>query len=218
MTTAAWTDAFHTYPWLGSVVWIALHCLDYWLTIYGALLYRAVGHRFVEFSGSYELNPVFQRVVDRGQWISRRFILTLLAPAALFWLLAVLDTSDHLCVLDPVLGAVIFTRVGVITLHLTNIWLFRRADRYPGAVTGHIRYDRPTTLLISALRYAFLGAVVGIAACIAPNGFLIGGAGGFLMLALMLFRLARKVPTRDVAPPTGGDADEPPLDDIVIVD
>ena len=214
MTSAAWTEAFHTYPWLGPVVWIVLHCLDYWLTIYGARLYRAVGRRFVECSGSYELNPIFQRAVDRGQWISRRFILTLLAPAAMLWLLAVWDFPPW--VLDLVLGMMIFLGVGVFTSHLTTIWLFRRADRHPGAVTGHIRYDRRTTVLISALHYAFLGGVVGVAACIAPNAFLIGGAGGLLMLAFTLLRNARKVSACDVPPSTG--ADGAAVDDIEILD
>jgi hypothetical protein len=42
-------------------------------------------------SGSYELNPLFKRVIDEGRWWSKRFVVSLIGGAGL---LAALNTAD----------------------------------------------------------------------------------------------------------------------------
>ena len=72
-----WTHAFLDHPWLGSVVWLILHSLDYFLTVHASNLYRARARQVIEF-GSYELNPVFRPAVDEGKWFPRQYVISLL--------------------------------------------------------------------------------------------------------------------------------------------
>lgn len=167
--------------WLGgALLWVVLHSADFVLTLAGARLRKLRAAEVIDSSGSYELNPVFQKVVDEGRWWSRRFIVSLFAGAAAFAslnLLAPLQPDPLIpLVRDGLLGGVLFTRIAIIGRHVQNIWMFRRMANDPDAVTGHIRYDRTTVLLISAFQFGTVSALVSVSALIAPSPFLIGGA------------------------------------------
>jgi hypothetical protein len=63
---------FLGYGWMPCALFAGLHTLDYLLTIAGARWYDRVP-RVGPPEGSYELNPLFLKTVDRRQWWSQRF-------------------------------------------------------------------------------------------------------------------------------------------------
>src|SRR5262249_16196243 len=85
--SASW-PAILMHPAVAPVVVMGLHALDYYFTLWAASLYHAGANRIYNLSGSYELNPFFQKVIDKQRWFSMRFLLTLLLVGALFFLVA----------------------------------------------------------------------------------------------------------------------------------
>lgn len=173
-------------------IWIVLHSLDYFLTIWGATERLRRADQVFVISGSYELNPLFQKVVDRRQWVSARFLITLFGLAAMLavvsaWVAAMPNTRSYL---DGLLGVLLFTRTFVIARHLQNIWLFRRMVMHPSSVEGQVRYERKTLMLISAFQAASVSAVVVLAALLSPEPVLIGAAVGMVFMALWNVNLA----------------------------
>jgi len=179
------TDIVLDHPWVAPALWIVLHSLDYSLTLVGARLRLRGADKVFVVEGSYELNPLFQKVIDRQRWISVRFIVTLLGLAAALYVVALTcpghDVADGL---GLVLGVVVFTRVAVIGRHLHNIWLYRRVVRRPDAVTGSIRYDRPTVYAITSSTYLHYAVLLALAAAVVSDPWIIGGALGNAMIAL----------------------------------
>jgi len=202
-------------PWLAPLVWIVLHSSDYYLTLAGARLARL--NKVVEYEGSYELNPVMRAPVDEQRPFSKRFVLSLIGVALI--LLFVVRVAPMVGFVSPtafLIGMIIFTRVGVIALHLENLLFFRRACRESSPISGRVRYDRKTLYVLAAARYSGLAAIMTAAALFSSepvpypvdelgfadataflfpgNPFLMGGAFGWIVLAAIATSAAARRP------------------------
>lgn len=178
------TEIVLDHPWIAPLLWAVLHSLDYSLTLVGARLRQRRAAEVVEVSGSYELNPLFQRAVDRGRWLSPRFLVTLFGIAAVLWLaVAACPVPEAAWGIGFVLGVIVFTRVAVIGRHLQNIWLYARMARRPGSVTGRISYDRPTIYGLAVFSYGQTAALLAVAAAVAPDPWVVGGAAGTALVS-----------------------------------
>lgn len=198
-----------------ALAWIVLHSLDYGLTLRGAYWFRKGAAEHIDIGGSYELNPMFAKAVDRGAVLSKRFLVTLFGMAALLALLSWLVRGGSNGYAEPnrlgqnelelIAGMLLFTRASVITRHVQNIRLYRALALGRAKLTGRIQYDRPTLVRISAAHYAAHGVLVLLAAAAAPpSAFLYGGGGGLLGIALFLLGVARKAQraaAKPAAPP-----------------
>src|SRR5215203_2323935 len=70
-------------PPVAALIFFVLHTLDFLLTIAGERVRQRRAARVLCIPGSYELNPLFRKVVDERRWWSWRFVLVLKAkPAA----------------------------------------------------------------------------------------------------------------------------------------
>jgi hypothetical protein len=136
--------------WAGPVLWVVLHTLDYYLTLWSVALHRSGADRSLDVGGSLELNPVMRGALERRQAISVRFVVTLDGIAAALWLMQPF-ACDEPELWPFLLGIIVFTRVSVIGHHVHNI-AFLRAIR-SGQVKGRMEYARPTVLQLSAMRY-----------------------------------------------------------------
>jgi hypothetical protein len=183
-----------------GVVWLVLHSADYLLTIATARL-RAQGdlRERVQLGGSIELNPLFQQVVERGQWLSARFLVTLaLGAAALPLAVAYIQwversspprmgsSAEFLC------GCLVVTRFSVISVHLQNLLLFRRMLRVPEASVVRVSYDRGTVMMVSRARQLEVAGLCAIAWLVSGRPFLLGGLVTMLMLNAMMLLWARR--------------------------
>jgi len=194
--------AFLQTPLGGALLWLCLHSADWFLTILGARRRKLRAIEVMEHGGSYELNPLFQKVVDQGGWWSARFGLTLAVGAVMFALLNFGVAVEQRVfpgfgpIRDALLGGLVFTRVAVITRHLQNVWMFTRMAKDPEVVTGRIRYARPFVHQLSAVQFATVAVIVAVAALASPGPFLLGGAALCAMIAglgwIQGLRVARK--------------------------
>ncbi len=164
-------------PVAAICLWAAVYTSDYYLTLYGARLYRSGPHRHLEFEGSYELTPVFQRDIDLMRRVSARFLLALAFSAvALFgvWLIGVraLRVEWPLAVL---LGGLVLREAAVHLRHFRNIAMFRMA-RQTGALAGKLVYPRWFLLRSSAFELFSFAAFFLFLAAIVGGWFFVGGA------------------------------------------
>ena len=191
--------------WLWSpigigVLWLVLHCADYLLTIATARL-RARGDlgKRVEMGGSIELNPLFVQAVEKGQWVSRRFLLTLgfgalvfpLAVAYFDWVVE-LGEVDIRGLPEAVCGALVVTRFAIISIHLQNLVLFRRMLHVPEASIVSMRYDRGTVMMVTRARKLEMAAFCALSALVSGRPFFLGGLAATLGLVAMLFLWGRR--------------------------
>ncbi|MFE8595977.1 hypothetical protein [Archangium violaceum] len=183
-----------------GVLWLVLHCADYLLTIATARL-KARGDlgKRVEMGGSYELNPLFVQAVEKGQWVSKRFLLTLGAGAialplavAYFDWVAEMGLEDVRGLSEAVCGALVVTRFAVISVHLQNLMLFRRLLHVPEASIVSLRYDRGTVMMVTRARKVELAAFCAICALVSGRPFFLGGLAATLGLVAMLFLWGRR--------------------------
>jgi hypothetical protein len=181
-------------PFGGVLLWIVLHAADYLLTIWGAVERERRAAHVIMLDGSYELNPLFQKSVNERRWVSARFLITLVGVAALIGCMnAVVGAQPGAQAPQEVfIGALLFTRVALISRHLQNIWLFRRMAEHPESVVGQLRYERRTVVLVSAFQAAGISALVVLAAVLSPTPALIGGALGLSLLTVLNLALAFK--------------------------
>ena len=202
--------------WLWSpvgigVLWLVLHCADYLLTIATARL-RSRGDlaERVRFGGSIELNPLFVQVVEKGQWVSRRFLLTLalgafvlpMAVAYFQWVAEELQEGVAGNLSEAMCGALIVTRFAVISVHLQNLVLFRRMLHVPEASSVSLRYDRGTVMVVTRARKFEVAAFCALAALVSGRPFFLGGFAATLGLVAMLFLWGR----RQVSTPSAPDS------------
>ena len=72
---------FSTSPWPGLILWIVLYISDYYLTLYAARGFKEIGH--IQFEGSYELTPQYQKDIDALTPVSRRHLIALVLSSAI---------------------------------------------------------------------------------------------------------------------------------------
>jgi hypothetical protein len=192
--------------WLWSpiglgVLWLVLHCADYLLTIATARL-RVRGDlaERVRFGGSLELNPLFVQAVEKGQWVSRRFLLTLvlgafvlpMAVAYFQWVAEELQEGVAVDLSEAMCGALVVTRFAVISVHLQNLMLFRRMLHVPEASSVSLRYDRGTVMVVTRARKFEVAAFCALAALVSGRPFFLGGLAATLALVAALYRWERR--------------------------
>lgn len=194
-----------------AVVWLVLHAADYLLTVAVSRTYLRGDLRLrVDMGGgSIEMNPVFQRAVDRGVWISRRFVITWIGVAVLLFagvqMLEVLRADEDGWARGGLLGALVVTRAVVITGHLHSLALFRRLLSDPAAAVVRLRYDRAT--LFASRRWSYLQSIVlcTLGCLVTPSPFFGGGLLAMLGLVGATFAWQRIDTRRRAAVPAPGD-------------
>lgn len=197
-----------------GVLWVVLHCADYFLTIASARLKARgeIGKR-MEMGGSIELNPLFVQAVEKGQWLSRRFLLTLAFGAlvlpltfAYFHWVAEMGWEAIGGFPEAVCGGLVVTRFAVISVHLQNIALFRRMIHVPEASIVSVRYDRGTLMMATRARKLELVAFCAIATLVSGRPFFLGGLAATLLLVAMLFLWGRRQVSTPQAPDSSARA------------
>lgn len=197
-----------------ALVFAALHATDYLLTVASArLLSQGDLRSRVDLGGrSLELNPVFQRVVDRGAWASRRFFLTLVVGAAalagVVALIRAAPLDERVFAFAPelLLGVLVVTRLVMIAGHLKNLALFQRMLRVPAAAGVTVRYDRGTVFTVRRWSCAEPVLLCTIAYLLSGRPFFAGGVAGMLALVAATWRWERREARRAGAASAGTGA------------
>jgi hypothetical protein len=179
--------------WIVTIVWGLVYLADYYLTIYGARLFRTALEERVKFGGSYELTPVFRKDVDALKLFSPNFlwrwVLSMaLFPAVFYLSFYVLETGLPYNVLA---GGLFLRSTPILIRHARNIALARMA-RQPGNMEGWVQYSQKLNLRLSAVELWGFAAFYLVIAVVLPSGFFAGGALVTALTAWQHWALARK--------------------------
>jgi hypothetical protein len=191
-------------PPVAALIFFVLHTLDFLLTIAGERVRQRRAARVLCIPGSYELNPLFRKVVDERRWWSWRFVLTLLGGTAAFYAFSAMNPYSEdpwaAVLLEVLLGSLIFSRLFIITRHLHNLWFFDRIARYPQSLVGQVTYDRRTVLGASVSQSAASTLLLLLAFLASPSFFILGGLVTLALLTVMGLVLMLKAKPAEAAP------------------
>ena len=178
-------------PWYGVILWIILYISDYYLTLYSARGFREIGH--IQFEGSFELTPQYQKDIDALKPVSRLHIILLILYSLL--ILLIWWITQYLYYLRGAyllyLGMFLLIEVAVHLRHLRNVFLVREI-RQNGGVEGQIKYRKWFTYRVSAFELYVLGALFLIVSALTFSPFFLGGAIMCAGTAFKHSRLAKK--------------------------
>jgi hypothetical protein len=173
------------------ILWILLFISDYYLTIHSARGFREIGH--VQFEGSFELTPQFQKDIDALKPVSKRHLILLvlysLLIAFLWWLTKQFYFFPWTYLFY--LGMFLLLEVAVHMRHLRNISLIREI-RKNGGVEGEIRYRKWFSYRISASEFYVYSILFFLFAILDYSPFFLGGSFMCFATGFKHTRLAKK--------------------------
>ena len=180
-----------TNPWYGIILWIILYTSDYYLTIYGARGFREIGH--IQFEGSFELTPQYQKDIDALKPISRLHITLLILYSLLILVIWwVTRLSIYLAWTYPLyLGMFLLLEVAIHVRHFRNVAIIREIRKH-GGVDGQIVYRKWFSYRISATDLYISATIFLLVALLTYSLFFLGGAIMCYMTGMKHARLAKK--------------------------
>ncbi len=191
-----------TNPWYGIILWILLYASDYYLTLYCARGFREIGH--IQFEGSFELTPHYQKDIDALKPISGLHLTLLILYSLLILLIWwITRLSIYLIWAYPLyLGMFLLLEVAIHARHLRNVAIIQQV-RKSGGVDGQIAYRKWFSYRISANDLYISAAVFLLVALLTYSLFFLGGAIMCWATGLKHARLAKKaISTAQAAVPT----------------
>lgn len=164
-----------TSPWYGVILWVLLYTSDYYLTLYSARGFREIGH--IQFEGSFELTPQYQKDIDHLRPVSKLHMILLLGYSllilAIWWITRL---SIYLEWSYPLyLGMFLLLEVAVHLRHARNVALIREIKKN-GGVEGQITYKRWFSYRISALELYIYATLFLLITVLTYSLFFLGGA------------------------------------------
>ena len=163
--------------WITAILFGIVSLADYYLTIYGARLFRDTLGAHVQNEGSYELTPTFRKDVDNLRLFSPAFawrlIFTMALLPVIYWL-----SYSLLGIGWPYLflaGGLFLRAVPILLRHMRNIGLGLLA-REPGSIQGSVTYSQRLNFRLSAVELVGFAAFFLITAVVLNSAFFYGGA------------------------------------------
>jgi len=184
---------------IGILVWCVVYISDFVLTMIGAQLHHRYISQYIDFGGSYELNPTFQNDVDQRRWISPRFLLLLAMTTGYLILSAVVLPAGT--VFTFLLGLLLLMEVPVHFHHIQNIRLGLMLRQDKTLLGGHILYKRVLSYRLMALDFLFFGSLWLILALLMGSFFFLGGVLGSLITALRFYTFGTRIQRAEEARP-----------------
>lgn len=183
-------DLFLRSPWPGVITWALIYISDFSLTTIGARLYRRNASGKIVFEGSFELNPLFERDIDSGKFVSPRFLLFLVLSSTMFAIYWALTVPDSSAIYIFVLGAAICMELAIHVRHLGNLFLFRLNSA--SCLSGRIEYPRPLILRMSSVQILGFAILFAVVFTFTESWFVCGGMVSCLGLSGKHWILARR--------------------------
>ncbi len=177
-------------PFLGSpfpaiAIFVLTFMSDSLLTVHAARLYKAGADQLIVLEGSYELNPLYAKDVDRLRALSPRFLASLAVYSLLIWAawyvfvgFLWLPQAYHILI-----GAVLLAQGPVHIRHVRNIAAFHHAIHGDG-IEGRIQYTRWFSFRLSAIEFLSFSVLYAALALLSGSLLLLGGAIATAVLAL----------------------------------
>lgn len=169
-------------PWMGMILWTLIYISDYAMTIASARKYRSNPH--LEFEGSYELTPQFEKDVNALNPISKRHILLLLLTnlilLILWWLFSLVGNRQGFSL---TLGMFLLMEVGIHFRHFRTYHLLS-LNESRGGMEGRLSYRRWFLFSTSAFEFICFSVLFLLTAVLTGSLFFLGGTISCLSLAI----------------------------------
>lgn len=180
--------------WLVTFFWGLLYLSDYYLTIYAAREFRTRLGAHVQFEGSYELTPAFQKDVDGLKLFSRaftwRWLFSLVLIPVIYWIS--LYIFEDLLIYLFLTGGLFLRGAAIHLRHLRNVGMARLTSQ-PGSIRGTVQYSRWLNLRMSALELFGFGVFFLLVAAVAGSWFFFGGGVITCITGLQHWMMTRKL-------------------------
>ena len=112
--------------------------LDFALTLTGQKYYRKYYKKHVVID-KYELNPLFEKEVDKGKYPVKHLIGVILLSFIIYYLF-IIDSDKF--IYETTISAILFAYLIVNMNHINNIFIFKWVGNDPELVKGKIMYTR----------------------------------------------------------------------------
>jgi hypothetical protein len=179
------------YFWIPAIVWFILYTSDYYLTIWGAKLYRSQSVYLHE--ESYEMTPEYVKDVNNLRKIS---------PTHLIWLIAgtigILGVGylgkDIPHFFGGFVGFMIIPELVIHERHISNIFLFRTlSSSEKASIKGHAVISRSFSYRQSAISMFTFAVIMFILFAMTNGDVFIGGGFGLLMVVYSDMKHSRQL-------------------------
>ncbi len=183
-------DYLYLYPWIPVIICTILYLSDYYLTIWGAKLYRS--QNVVKHEGSYELTPAFIDDIDSFRIFSPTFFFWFVFRTCvlLFTLILVRQAS---WLYGIIVGDFLFVELAIHIRHFNNIDTYRYYSKMQkNGIKGSISYPKVFSYKRSANQLLAFGIFMLITYAMTLNWMILGGFLGVMSLAFNHRRLASK--------------------------
>jgi len=185
--------------WIPALLWVIVYISDYYLTIYGARLYKDASQYF-SVDGSYELTPYYQQDINALRLLSPRFLLALFGSTLLLLVIRGLSAALGLPAFYVFLcGAFLLMETVVHFRHIRNIVTYRQLKR-GDAATGRLAYTRWFVYSVSATDVFAFAVFCLIIALLLGSWFFAGGAVGCTRIAIGHLLKAREARKQSLTP------------------
>lgn len=157
---------------------------DYVLTIAGSRL-RQGGYADHFRVQHYELNPLWQRAVERGRWLNLRHLALVLLVTVLFFAIANLSSAED----DPLASFIFGFAIGLLGMingrHLGNLAIFAQIKRHPEQIDGVVAINHELTLRLSMYQTFAVLLPLALLAAYVPHPAVRGACAGVAALLLV---------------------------------
>ena len=172
----------------------ALICLpilmlcDYYLTLAGKKLRDKV-YADQLTSEEYELNPVWQKDVNKLKKFNYKHLLAIILITGYFYFASLLLKDD---IFFLIYGALFVLYIYIIARHVQNILTYRFINKEPSQLSGKIYLGHLFSLKTSLYQTFTTGLLMLILSAWTQSWFILGGASGLLLFCVTQLRWIKR--------------------------
>jgi len=182
-------DTLVANPWLVALCWGMLSLFDFSATMIYSKAYREFLSASITYEGGMELNPAFEKDVQKLRWFSPRYILSLLVVGFLVTFIGGWFPS---LAFELLAGMVLLLVLSIDLRHIENlsaVW-FMRSD--PNSFKGKVEQSYALSQRRVAVATLNIGLLYLIVYFLVGRVFFVGGAVICALFAVRHFLLSRR--------------------------
>ena len=176
-------------PWVVSILWVFLSIFDFVATMLYSKAYREFLSKTVQYEHGVEMNPNFEKDVQRLRWFSPRYILSMLGVAVLIGLAGMWMPGLWF---ESLAGAALLLVLITDLRHIENLSLvwFLKSD--PAGFKGRIEQSYKLSQRRVAVGGFNIGVLYFLIFLLTGRVFFAGGALISVLYAIRHFLLSRR--------------------------
>jgi len=176
-------------PWLVAMLWGILSLFDFAATMIYSKVYQESLSAKITYEGGMEMNPSFEKDVQRLRWFSPRYIISMLSVALLIVLAGIFFPAAWFEVLA---GAALLLVLITDLRHVENLSTVRFMKSDPNSFKGRIEQSYALSQRRIAVGTFNIGILYLIVSILVGRIFFVGGAVICTAFALRHFFLSKR--------------------------